>query len=78
MTPSRVKELWHRRNKNWFIRTSLLAILLLFFASWYQLGDTFAEINLERRLQNLKRFGNEAYPFALRDQPVSLVAKLIP
>jgi phosphonate transport system permease protein len=74
LTPqtTHIRQLHRDRPKSWFLRLNLLVLVLLFVAAWIQLNPDWSSVFSQRRLQNLKRFAGEVYPYELCDQPFSL------
>ena len=65
----RITELYKKRPKNWFLRINFFALSLLSVVAWLQLDVDWNDVFSARRLENLRRFGNEIYPFSLRNEP---------
>ena len=61
-----VRELWHRRPRNQFVRASLWGGLALMIASWMLGGFDWADLYSARRQANFARFLVEARPFPLQ------------
>lgn len=71
---ARVRELYRHRPRSLFLRLNAVGLLGLFGLAWFQLDVQWSELLSSRRIENLRRFVSEVYPFDLRDKPFSIVA----
>lgn len=71
---AQIRELYLQRPKSWFLRLNALVMLALVSAAWWQLDFQWSDLFSERRAANLQRFGQEIYPFGLRDKPFEMAS----
>lgn len=69
-----VQVLWRDRPRNWFLRISVVVLLLLVAVAWTQIEE-WLEFS-PRRLANVQRFLHEATPGPLRDGNFTLTGWL--
>ena len=70
----RVRELYRQRPRSLFLRLNAVMLIALFGLAWWQLDVQWSELFSSRRVENLRRFAGEIYPFDLRDEPFSILA----
>ena len=61
--------MYRNRPRNWFLRINFVGIAIVALIAWFQLDVEWSDLFSSRRLENLKRFGTEIYPFSLRGKP---------
>lgn len=67
----RIAVLFRNRPRSLFLRSQLALAAVLICVAWFQLDIDWSNQFSARRLENLRRFSVEVYPFELRDEPFS-------
>ncbi len=64
---SSLKALWRARGRSWFLRVSLLLLLLTVSGAWLVEDQWGAGVSWEQRMKNLDRFTGEIVPHPVRE-----------